>query len=57
LKKHQETHQDPKRKPRRLTLSRETIQSLDDSAFLELASGRGPIVTTSIGVPFYTTCL
>lgn len=34
------------RKPRRLSLSRETIQVLNDPALLELARGGGPDGTT-----------
>jgi hypothetical protein len=39
MKKNRMKDQEPRRKPRRLTLSRETILVLDDPALLKLARG------------------
>jgi hypothetical protein len=39
MKKNRTKDQEPRRKPRRLTLSRETILVLQDPALLELARG------------------
>jgi hypothetical protein len=39
MKKNKERDQEPKGKSRRLTLSRETLQPLDDPALLSVAQG------------------
>jgi hypothetical protein len=39
MKKNETTDREKNRKPRRLSLNRETIQVLDDPALLELARG------------------
>ena len=46
MKKNKTKDQEQKRKPRRLSLSRETIRVLDDPALLELAIG-GTAATSS----------
>ena len=44
MKKNEKKDQEQKRKPRRLGLNRETIQVLNDPAFLEKARGAEVVV-------------
>jgi hypothetical protein len=51
MKKNRERDQDQKQKPRRLTLSRETIKVLDEPALLELARGGLLLASRAAGCP------
>jgi hypothetical protein len=56
MKKNKERDQEQKGKSRRLTLSRETLQALDDPALLGVAQGGGVGLPTSCSTTIGTAC-